>query len=257
MKVTRTEANVMRNIRLDLQYDGTHYHGWQIQSRCETVQGNILQAIQTMVKDVPFKLIGASRTDTGVHALGQVANFRIPDEISITQEGFFHGLNSLTPDDIIITQVQEADPGFHARFDAKGKTYCYQIWNAKSDSMYHRRFSWHIRSSLDLHAMRQAARHLLGCHDFCSFQASSCSAETSIRTVFALHILQRKQLVRIWIRANAYLHRMVRNIAGTLVEVGMGRKHPEGMLSILKGKDRTLAGVTAPSQGLFLIKVHY
>lgn len=247
----------MRNIRLELQYDGTHYHGWQIQSRCETIQGKVLQAVQTMVNGIPLKLVGASRTDTGVHALGQVANFWIPEEVSITPEAFFHGLNSLTPDDIIITNVREEVLEFHARFDATGKTYCYQIWNAKSAAMYHRRFSWHIRIPLDMKAMRRAARHLVGCHDFRSFQASSCSAETSIRTVSTLHILQSKQLVRVWIRANAYLHRMVRNIVGTLVEVGMGRKDPENIRSILASKDRTLAGVTAPAQGLFLIKVHY
>ncbi len=247
----------MRNIRLDLQYDGTHYHGWQIQSRCETVQGKILEAVQSMVNHAPVKLVGASRTDTGVHALGQVVNFWIPEQISISPKAFFHGLNSLTPDDIVITNVQEVSPKFHARFDAKGKTYCYQVWNATCASIYHRRFSWHIRDPLDLDGMRRAARHLLGSHDFRSFQASSCSAATSIRSIFALHIQRRKQCVRVFIRANAYLHHMVRNIVGTLVEMGMGRKDPEMMFSILTSKDRTLAGVTAPAHGLFLVKVHY
>ena len=247
----------MRNIKLIIQYDGTHYHGWQIQSRCVSVQGELLSAVRTMVKGHPVRLVGASRTDTGVHAIGQVANFWISENVTISCDSFFHGLNSLTPDDIIIPDVREATPEFHSRFDASGKTYCYQLSNAKSASIYHRRFSWHIRYPLDISAMRQAAKYLVGCHDFKSFQASSCGAETSIRTVFALHIYRRKDLVRIFIRANAYLHRMVRNIVGTLAEVGMGRRTPEDVFDILKEKDRRLAGVTAPAQGLFLLKVHY
>ena len=247
----------MRNIKLIIQYDGTDYHGWQIQSRCNTVQGTILNAICTMVCDNSIKLVGASRTDTGVHAIGQVGNFRILDCVSISCNSFYHGLNSLTPDDIIITHVQEVLPEFHARFDAYGKTYCYQILNANSASIYHRKFSWHVRRPLDVSAMRRASQYLLGCHDFKSFQASSCGSETTIRTVFAIHIQRRKALIRVFIRANAYLHRMVRNIVGTLVEVGMRKRSPDEILNILHGKDRTLAGVTAPAQGLFLLKVHY
>ncbi len=247
----------MRNIKLLIQYDGTRYHGWQIQSRCETVQGHILHAIQQMVGDPEVKFVGASRTDAGVHALGQVGNFWIPDTLTLRCESFYRGLNSMTPEDIVISQVEEVAPAFHARFDACGKTYCYQIMNAPRPAIYHQRFAWHIRHALDVSAMRQAAAHLLGCHDFAAFQASSCSAETSIRTVFALHIRRHKQLIRVFIRANAYLHYMVRNIVGTLVEVGLGRKQPAEMLTIREQKDRTLAGVTAPAQGLFLLKVSY
>jgi tRNA pseudouridine38-40 synthase len=247
----------MRNIKLIIQYDGTHYHGWQIQTQRDTVQGKVQEAIRTMVRDYPIKLVGASRTDAGVHAIGQVGNFRVPDSVAISCASFYHGLNSLTPDDIIITDVQDVAPEFHARFDARGKTYCYQIFNAENTSIYHQRFSWHIRYPLDVLAMRQASKHLLGCQDFKSFQASSCGSETTTRTVFAFHIQRYKNLVRMFIRANAYLHRMVRNIVGTLVEVGVGRREPDDILNILKGKDRTLAGVTAPSHGLFLFKVHY
>ncbi|MCP4396991.1 MAG: tRNA pseudouridine(38-40) synthase TruA [bacterium] len=247
----------MRTIKLIIQYDGTHYHGWQIQSRCVTVQGTVLEAVHTMLNDNAVKLFGASRTDSGVHALGQVAHFRIPDTVSISRYSFHRGLNSLTPDDIIISDVQMVVPDFHSRFDARGKTYCYQFFNAATPSIYHRRFSWHVRHSLDISAMRQAARHLHGCHDFSAFQASSCSAETTIRTVFALHIQQRKELIRLFIRANAYLHKMVRNIAGTLAEVGIGKRNPDEMLDTLQSKDRKQSGVTAPPHGLFLVKVHY
>ena len=121
----------MRNIKLSIQYDGTDYHGWQIQSQCVTVQGKILEAIRTMVCDDAVKFVGASRTDSGVHAIGQVGNFRISEKLTIRCSAFFHGLNSLTPDDIIISAVQDVPPEFHARFDACGKTYCYQLYNSK------------------------------------------------------------------------------------------------------------------------------
>ncbi len=247
----------MRNIKLTLQYDGSQYHGWQIQSHNETVQGTLLAAIQKIANDDDIKLVGASRTDTGVHAIGQVGNFRLPDSIAVPLPVFSRGLNSLTPPDIIITAVEEVSPEFHARFDARGKTYCYQIENANTPSIYHQRFSWHIRQTLNIVAMRHAARALVGCHDFASFQAASCGAATSIRTIFGLHIQQKRSFVRVYIRANAYLHHMVRNIAGTLVEVGMGKRQAEDMAHILQAKDRTQAGITAPAHGLFLVKVHY
>ena len=246
----------MRNIKLTVQYDGTNYHGWQVQSRHDTVQGCIVEALATMLK-YPVPCNGASRTDAGVHAIGQVANFRIPSENSISCYAFYRGLNSLTPDDIMIPEVQEVDSEFHARFDSRAKTYCYQILNAPHGSVYHRRFSWHVRQPLDIDAMRKGAQCLRGEHDFVSFQASSCSAETSIRTVHAVHIFREHSLIRCVIKANAYLHKMVRNIVGTLVGVGKGKIRAENVSEILGAKDRRLAGVTAPSHGLFLVKVHY
>lgn len=248
---------MMRNIKLIVQYDGTNYHGWQVQSEDDTVQGRVIEALRKMLNGFPVKCVGASRTDAGVHALGQVVSFQIPRQITITEMSFYRGLNSLTPDDIIITDIQETSSEFHARFDARGKTYCYQILNALHGSIYHRRFSWHIRKPLQIAAMREASRCLLGCHDFKSFQASSCGAETSIRTVYAIHIIQQKHVIRCFIKANAFLHRMVRNIVGTLVEVGTGKRSPYEVARILHGKDRTLAGMTAPAHGLFLMKVHY
>lgn len=247
----------MRNIKLTIHYDGTGYHGWQVQSNADTIQGRVLSALATMLKNDAITCTGASRTDAGVHAIGQIANFQIPAENTISCAAFQRGLNSLTPEDIFITRVQEVAPDFHARFDARAKTYCYQILNAPTGSIYDYRFSWHIRQPLQLDAMRTASRHLVGCHDFASFQASSCSAETSIRTVFGIHIFRKKAMIRCFINANAYLHRMVRNIVGTLVDVGMKKRMPEEVGEILRAKDRRLAGVTAPARGLFLKKVHY
>ena len=217
----------------------------------------MVSALATILNDESVACTGASRTDAGVHAIGQIANVRLPTDRTISCRALYRGLNSLTPDDIVITDVQDAPPDFHARFDARAKTYCYQIMNAPNNSVYHRRFAWHIRHPLRLDAMRAASKYLLGCHDFAAFQAASCSAETSIRTVFGLHIVQDKTMVRCFIKANAYLHRMVRNIVGTLVEVGLERRAPDDMGAILAGKDRQLAGVTAPARGLFLVKVHY
>jgi tRNA pseudouridine38-40 synthase len=247
----------MRNIKLLVQYDGTNYHGWQIQSHHRTIQGELVAALRIMLAGYPVKCAGASRTDAGVHAFGQVVNFHIPAQNTITCEAFCHGLNSLTPDDIIITDVQETSPTFHARFDARAKMYCYQIVNAAHDDIYHRRFAWHIRQPLDIPAMRSAVHHLIGCHDFTSFQASSCQAEHPIRTVFGLHILKQRALIRVFIKANAFLHHMVRNIVGTLIMVGTHSMPPDEMLALLNRKDRTLAGITAPAQGLFLMKVDY
>ncbi len=210
-----------------------------------------------MVNSSSVKFVGASRTDAGVHALGQVGNFWVPETVSISCSSFFRGLNSLTPDDLIIADVQDVHPDFHARFDACSKIYCYQIYHAMSPSIYHRRFSWHIRRSLAIDAMRQAATYLVGCHDFASFQASSCGAATSIRTLLSIHIQQRKHLIRVFIKANAFLQNMVRILVGTLVEVGMGKRAPEDMERIVQAKDRTSAGVTAPAAGLFLLNVSY
>jgi tRNA pseudouridine38-40 synthase len=247
----------MRNLKLTLHYDGTNYHGWQIQTNAATIQGHLTSALATICNADAVACTGASRTDAGVHALGQVANVRLPGAGTLTCQAVQRGLNSLTPPDIVIADVQDVRPDFHARFDARAKTYCYQIFNASVDSVYHQRFSWHIRHPLRLEAMRAAARHLVGCHDFAAFQAASCSADTSIRTVFGLHIVQHKTMLRCVIKANAYLHRMVRNIVGTLVEVGLDRRAPEDVAVILRGKDRRQAGVTAPAQGLFLVRVHY
>lgn len=247
----------MRNIRLTLQYDGTDYHGWQVQPQADTIQGRLLSALATIVKDEGITCTGASRTDAGVHALGQTVHVHLPDDKTIPCTALYRGLNSLTPDDIFIIAVQDAAPDFHARFNARSKTYCYQVMNAPTSSVMQHRFSWHVRKPLRVDAMRAAAQYLVGCHDFASFQASSCSSDTSIRTVFAVHIFQYRQMVRCFIKANAYLHRMVRNIVGTLVEVGLERRAPEEVGTILAGKDRRLAGVTAPARGLFLVTVHY
>lgn len=244
----------MTNIRLKLQYDGTCYHGWQAQKNVRTVQGELIAAIKKMTGE-EVDLIGASRTDKGVHALGQVANFHTSR--SIPASAFLKGLNSLTPEDIFILEAEVVPENFNTRFDAKSKMYVYQILNAKTPSIYHRRFCWFLQDRLDIRAMREAAKYLKGQHDFKSFQASSPDSGSTVRTVYNLHILQKRDFIWIFIKANAFLYKMVRNIVGTLVEIGQKKRKIEEMPEILAARDRRAAGITAPAQGLFLARVYY
>lgn len=244
----------MANIKLRLQYDGTCYHGWQAQKNLRTLQGQIVASIKKMTGE-EVNLIGASRTDKGVHALGQVANFHTTT--SIGAPAFLKGLNSLTPEDILILEAKVVPEDFNARFCAKSKIYVYQIFNAPRPSIYHRRFCWFLHSSLDLLAMRKAARYLIGEHDFKSFQTGSSNSQSSVRTIYSLHITQKRSFIWIFIKANAFLYRMVRNIVGTLVEVGQKKRKAEEIISILAARDRKVAGNTAPACGLFLLRVYY
>ncbi|HWP49090.1 MAG TPA: tRNA pseudouridine(38-40) synthase TruA [Candidatus Limnocylindrales bacterium] len=244
----------MPNIRLKLQYDGTCYHGWQAQRNVRTVQGELIAAIKKMTGE-EVDLVGASRTDKGVHALGQVANFHTTRPLPAL--AFLKGLNSLTSDDILILEAEVVPEDFNIRFDAKSKIYVYQILNARTPSIYHRRFCWFLRDRLDIEAMREAAKYLEGQHDFKSFQASSPDSGSTIRTIYNIRITQRRDFIWIFIKANAFLYKMVRNIVGTLVEIGQKKREIQEMSKILAARDRKAAGITAPAQGLFLARVYY
>lgn len=244
----------MANIKLRLQYDGTCYHGWQAQKNLRTVQGQIAACIKKMTGE-DVDLVGASRTDKGVHALGQVANFHTLSPIAAS--AFLKGLNSLIPEDILILEAETVAEDFNARFYAKSKIYVYQIFNSTMPSIYHRRFCWFLYSYLDLLAMRKASEYLIGEHDFKSFQASSLDSRSSVRTIYNIRIAQKKNFIWVFIKANAFLYRMVRNIVGTLVEIGQKKRKAEEMASILAARDRRASGRTAPACGLFLVKVYY
>jgi tRNA pseudouridine38-40 synthase len=245
----------MRNIKLTIEYDGTAYHGWQIQSNARTIQGVLQEKISVMTGE-RISLIGAGRTDAGVHALGQVANFKTECRLSLGV--IAHGLNSLIPDDITIREVEEVEGDFHARFSAKSKLYEYRILNRRIPSPFQRDFVWHLSGRLDAEDMRRAARCLVGTHDFSSFRAAQSDNVNPVRTVMALEIKRgRDHRIIVRMRANAFLKQMVRNVVGTLVDVGKGRLSAEGLRGILEARDRTQAGMTAPPQGLFLIEVEY
>lgn len=245
----------MRNIKLTIAYDGTAYHGWQIQRNARTIQG-VLQEKIGIITGETISLIGSGRTDAGVHALGQVANFRT--ESRIPRDALKRGLNSLTPDDIAVQRVEEVGDDFHARYSARSKLYEYRILNTPVPSPIQRNFSWHVSQRLNLGKMEEAGGSLLGTHDFSSFRAAQTDNLNPVRTLMTLEIGRRKDhMLTIRTRANGFLKHMVRNIVGTLVDVGRGRLTPDEFEAIRDARDRTRAGMAAPSHGLFLVEVEY
>ena len=245
----------MRNIKLVIEYDGSAYHGWQIQPGLRTIQGMMQEKI-AQITQTNVNVIGAGRTDAGVHALGQVANFKT--DSMITDEALQRGLNALLAPDIVIRAVEEVDEEFHARFDAHSKIYEYRILNQSYPSAINRLYAWFIHRELDIAAMRESATTLIGSHDFSSFRASGDESRHSIREVFRLEIERRSgNLLAITIEANAFLREMVRSIVGTLVDVGQGKTSPEEFLEIFQARNRRRAGMTAPAHGLFLVSVAY
>jgi tRNA pseudouridine38-40 synthase len=245
----------MRTIRLTIQFDGTLYHGWQTQSRDRTVQTTIRDALARMFNKTVV-LHGSGRTDAGVHALGQVAHFKTDSAMSLA--AILRGLNSMLPQDIVITAAEEADAGFNARFSAVSRVYWYFIWNAPTPSPFFARYAWNLHKPLDLAAMKQAARHLVGTHDFSSFQFRGREEVNPVREIKNISLRRtRTSLILVEIEAGSFLRNMVRIIVGTLVQVGRGRLAPDRIEQILHLRDRRSAGPTAPAHGLFLRRVKY
>lgn len=251
-----------RNIRLVIEYDGTAYHGWQSQANAKAVQ-DILEDALGKLDGRPVSLTGAGRTDAGVHALGQVANFRTSS--AIPPDRYSHALNGMLPGDIVVKSSDEVPPEFHARFGAKGKIYRYLIYNAKQPSALMRTMALHIPLLLDADAMRAAALHFVGRHDFTSFRASGGSTGTGIRTIAraelsvsgSIPMMSKDRLICFEIEGDGFLYNMVRIITGTLVDVGRGVLTPDEIPPIMEGRDREAAGDTAPAHGLYLVKVLY
>ena len=244
----------MRNIKLLIEYDGTNYHGWQRQLNAITIQ-EIME--NTLLKFTSEKtpIIASGRTDSGVHALGQVANFKTASQID--DISFKKAFNSLLPKDIVIKDAVTVDDNFNSRYSAKSKVYRYSILNRLYPSSFDYRYSWLIRQPLDLDAMREASSFLIGNHDFSSFRSSTCEAKDPVRTMIRLDIKSDRDMILLYFEADGFLKQMVRNIMGTLVYVGNGRFKPQTMKKILENKNRTSAGPTAPPQGLFLVEVKY
>jgi tRNA pseudouridine38-40 synthase len=245
----------VRHIRLVVEYDGSELHGWQRQHNAPTVQQHIEEALAKLLTH-EVQIVGASRTDTGVHARGQVASFRTERPISVT--GVRRGLNTMLPDAISIRDAAEVPDDFHPRFSATGKHYRYTILARPDRSPRWRHYAWHHPEALAVHLMHDAAQALVGEHDFSAFRAAGCSARSTLRRVDSITLTRlHPHLLEVDIRGNAFLRQMVRIIVGTLTQVGTGRLTVGQVTEILASKDRVNAGITAPPEGLELVEVRY
>ncbi|PYN97579.1 MAG: tRNA pseudouridine(38-40) synthase TruA [Candidatus Rokuibacteriota bacterium] len=243
-----------RTLRLRLAYDGTAYAGWQVQPDAVTVQGLLLAAARRLLGP-DTRVVGASRTDAGVHALGQVASLTTASELRVS--AVLGALNAELPADIRILAVSDAPAGFHARRHARAKRYAYLIDNGAVASPLLRRYAWHVPVSLDVGAMRAGLALLRGRQDFSAFRAAAGRSQRPVCHLTAVHVVQRRSRLAIVLSADRYLHHMVRNIVGSAVAIGRGTHDPAWMGDVLAGRDRTKAGATAPAQGLTLVSVLY
>ena len=243
------------NYRLILQYDGTKLNGWQKQGNTDnTIQGK-LEAILDKMYGEYIEIHGSGRTDSGVHACAQVANFHAPAKFSPAE--IKKTLNEYLSKDIRVLHVETADERFHARLTAIGKTYEYRIDNGEVANVFQRKYTMREENPLDLEAMRKAAVHFLGTHDFKTFCANKKMKKSTVRTITSIVIEQQEGIVSIRYTGNGFLYNMVRILTGTLIEVGRGKLMPEEMPGILEAKDRGAAGFIAPAQGLYLVEVKY
>jgi tRNA pseudouridine38-40 synthase len=244
-----------RNFKLTLEYDGSQYHGWQRQLGVLTIQ-EVLESRLEIILRAPIKTRASGRTDAGVHARAQVINFY--GRTSLEPEEIQRALNSLLPGDIVVLHAEEVADAFHARFSASAKTYEYHILNRATPSALERRFAWHIRKPLEGSAMTECLENIIGLHDFSAFMGAGSSVNSTERCIFqaALKAPDRHHLVFSF-EANGFLKHMVRNLVGTLVEVGKGKLTPDDFWGVLAGKDRRQAGMTAPAHGLYLVSVRY
>jgi tRNA pseudouridine38-40 synthase len=246
---------MMRTIKLTIEYDGTHYLGWQVQPRGLTLQGVLQEKLSSLTGE-KIDLLGSGRTDAGVHALAQVAHFKTKSRLDV--QTIQRALNSLLPSDMVIQKVEEVDEDFHARKQSKSKTYEYRILNRNIRSAFHRGYAWHIPQTLNIREMKKATRSLIGEHDFSSFQSVGSPKRTAVRKVTrAEWKWSRDGFLRFEIEANGFLKQMVRAIVGTLIEVGKRKITSEQFQKILDSRDRKKAGPTAPAHGLFLKEVKY
>ena len=245
---------MMRNLRLLIAYVGTRFAGWQVQPGRPTIQGTLEETLGRMLQETVC-LAGAGRTDAGVHARGQVANF--PTTSRIPADGLLRGANARLPEDVRILAVDEVDASFHARADALGKEYRYRLFGGGVLSPFDAPFAVAVRGGLEVDEMRRAAERFIGTHDFTSFSASSCRIADRRRTVTRSDIEAHGEFIEYRVRADGFLQHMVRNMAGTLIDVGRGRLRAAAIAGILEARDRRAAGLCAPPQGLVLETVFY
>lgn len=244
----------MQKLALGLEYDGISYSGWQKQRNVSSVQEHIEHALRKVTSE-KIKVYCAGRTDSGVHALGQVVHFET--NVQRPDSAWMCGVNYYLPNSICVKWVSVVDASFHARFSAISRRYCYVVYNNFVRSAILLGKVWHYKRFLDVYKMAIAGQYLLGENDFSSFRASGCQSHSVKRKIYHLHVRRKRQCVLIDIKANSFMYRMVRNIVGSLVEVGCGRKSITWILKVLRSSDRSLAGITAPASGLYLIEIEY
>jgi len=245
---------VARRYRAIVEYDGTNFAGWQRQPGQRTVQGVLEDTLKEMTGESVF-MRAAGRTDAGVHADGQVVTFDL--EVNIPPHGLLRGLNSVLPEDVALVDVALAPADFDARFSARGKVYRYTVWAHFVRSPLRAQRAWHVRQPLDLEAIRAAAAALVGEHDFRAFRASDCERRTTRRIVRRIDVDRQGAVLTIDVEATAFLKNMVRILVGTLIDVGRGRLEPAAVARMLQTGDRAAGGMTAPAQGLTLLRVIY
>ena len=244
----------MRNIRLDICYDGTRYQGWQRQVTTEdTIQGKLERALSRILEE-PIEISGSGRTDAGTHAKAQVANFHC--QSSMPCEDILAELRRYLPGDIGVVSCKEASPRFHARLNAVSKTYCYRIWNSDAPCVFERRYVHIMPEKLDVEAMRHGAEFLLGRHDFAAFCTNAGKKKSTVRNLTRFTIEEQGNELRFWVSGDGFLHNQVRIMVGTLLEVGLGQRSPDSIAELFEAK-RAQAGMKLPSKGLCLEEVEY
>lgn len=243
-----------KNYKMTIGYDGSRYSGWEHKEGRDTVQGRLAKVLEHLSQE-PVHVIGGGRTDAGVHARGMVANvFLVCEKTAEELKGY---VNHYLPDDIVVYELEEADERFHARYNAVGKTYRYTLYNGTDKPLFDRKYVWKIDEKLDLDKMKAAADILTGTHDFAGFCKNPQKKKSTVRTVDRITIERKEDYVMLTFHGDGFLHHMVRIMTGTLVAVGLSQIDPEQVQKALADKNRELAGVTAPAQGLCLMEMDY
>jgi tRNA pseudouridine38-40 synthase len=245
----------MYNYKLTIQYDGGRYKGWQRLGEGEnTIQGKLENVISELVGE-KTELVGCSRTDAGVHALSQTANFK--SKIRLNESEIMSYLNHYLPQDISITEVMSVSESFHSRYQARSKTYLYKIWNKEFTNPFMRKYSMQVENKLDINLVKKAGRHFIGEHDFTSFSNAKSKKKSMVREIYSIDFSEKDGMIEIRITGNGFLYNMVRRIVGTLIEVGIGKMKEEEIPGIILSKERFLTGSMADACGLYLERIEY
>lgn len=245
----------MNNYKLTIQYDGGRYRGWQrLGDSDDTIQGKIENVLTEMAGE-KIEIIGCSRTDAGVHAFAQIANFKIAG--NLTESEIMNYLNRYLPQDISIIEVMLVPDRFHARYNAKDKTYLYKIWNERYTNPFMRKYSMHVEEKLDIERMKRACQYFIGAHDFTAFSNAKSKKKSMVREIYVIDIEENVGFIEISVRGDGFLYNMVRKMVGTLIEVGLGEIDAEQIPGILESKERIQTGRMADAAGLHLVKVDF